>query len=239
MKTRVTYLDHSGFAIERDEVILVFDYYRDPSESLTRILRNSPDKPVVFMVSHHHEDHFNPVIFNMAQNHKRVYVLSNDIKGNPLNDKLPIAWIEAGDTLTDLPGDMSVRAFGSTDAGVSYLVTFKNGEKCFHAGDFNYWHWQDESTVPEVKDAYNRFVKEMQHIMSAIDKIDIVFFPVDPRQGQDYAAGARLFMENIKVGHFFPMHFWKNADAARCFEDYGTDNTECHALTQPGESAEV
>lgn len=27
---RVTYLDHSGFIVTDDNVIMVFDYYRDP-----------------------------------------------------------------------------------------------------------------------------------------------------------------------------------------------------------------
>ena len=80
MKTRVTYLDHSGFVVERDDVTVVFDYYHDPSDSLNKILRLRRDVPVLFFVSHHHKDHFNKAIFNLAQDHERVYVLSDDIK---------------------------------------------------------------------------------------------------------------------------------------------------------------
>ena len=235
MTTRVTYLDHSGFAVERPEVILVFDYYKDPTKSLEKILRDNPDKPVVFFVSHHHEDHFNTSIFHLAQNHKRMYVLSDDVLGKYVKDDLDVAYLRAGDTIEDILGGITVNAFGSTDAGVSYLVTFKDGETLFHAGDLNYWHWQDESDLKEVKEAYGRFVHEMNRVMEKVKNIDIVFFPVDPRLGTDYASGARLFMENINVKNFFPMHFGTDKNAACDFEDYATDNTDCHCLYAPGQ----
>ncbi|MDE5744242.1 MAG: MBL fold metallo-hydrolase, partial [Paramuribaculum sp.] len=77
--TKVTYLDHSGFAVQLPDVILVFDYYRDPSHALHKILENNPDTPIVFFVSHRHKDHYNTGIYEMAQNHRRVYVTSNDV----------------------------------------------------------------------------------------------------------------------------------------------------------------
>ena len=43
--TKVTYLDHSGFALTTDDAILVFDYYRDPSHALHKILNANPGKP--------------------------------------------------------------------------------------------------------------------------------------------------------------------------------------------------
>ncbi len=239
MKTRVTYLDHSGFVVERDDVTVVFDYYRDPADALPAILRSRPDVPVLFFVSHHHEDHYNKAIFNMAQDHRRVYVLSDDIKGAKLSDELPVAWIHADGVIDGLPGGVMVKAFGSTDVGVCYLLTFNDGVTCFHAGDFNYWHWADESTESEVRRAYAAFVHEMERIMAYVRGIDVVFFPVDPRMGTDYANGARLFMENIDVAHFFPMHFWGDGAAATCFEDYATDNTVCHGLIVSGESVDL
>lgn len=239
MKTRVTYLDHSGFAVEHDDVVVVFDYYKDPANKLTKILHRNIDKPVLFFVSHHHDDHFNREIFNLAQDHQRVFVLSDDINGNKIGDGLPVAWVHEGGDLDGLPGGVKVTIFGSTDTGVSFYLTFRDGVTCFHAGDLNYWHWQDESTEKEVRRAYSGFVHQMRHIMSVTDHIDIVFFPVDPRMGSDYSNGARLFMENIDVANFFPMHFWGDEAAATCFEDYATDNTMCHALTEPGASVEL
>lgn len=54
---RVTYLEHSSFAVTTNDVILVFDYVRDPSHALHCILEQNPDKPVIFFATHNHPDH--------------------------------------------------------------------------------------------------------------------------------------------------------------------------------------
>lgn len=236
---KVTYLDHSGFAVKTPSSIIVFDYYRDPSHSLTKILRENPDLPVIFLVTHSHPDHYNTAIFDLAQEHKRVFVLSDDIPARHLRDDIPVAWINPGGHQADMIGGVDVKAFGSTDKGVSYLVTTKEGVTIFHAGDLNYWHWQDESTEKEVKQAYDDFVKEMRRIESDITSINIAFFPVDPRLGTDFAQGARLFLENFNVRYFFPMHFEADWKAACSFEDYVTDNTTPVCLPAPGDSKEL
>lgn len=239
----ITYIDHSGFIVTASSAILVFDYYRDPARALEKVLKANPRKPVIFFVSHAHEDHFSHEIFHLAQNHQRLYVLSNDIQSQYAPSDLSIAWMGRGDYVENLPGDVRVRAFGSTDRGVSYLVDVPDSDgnrmTVFHAGDFNLWHWQDESTEREVRAAYDRFVRVMSDIMAHVKAIDVVFFPVDPRQGSDYAQGARLFMENIDVKYFVPMHYWGDYKMACDFEQYTTDNTEGFCLHVPGESVSL
>ncbi len=236
---KITYLDHSGFAVVTPSAILVFDYYRDPAHALKKVLHEYPSLPVIFLVSHHHEDHFNRDIFDLAQDHKRTYVLSNDIVSKVTHDDIAIAWMSAGDTVENLPGDITVKAYGSTDIGVSYLVTLPDGKTIFHAGDLNYWHWQQESTADEVRAAYNRFVKVMTRLLQDVKSLDMAFFPVDPRMGQDFSQGARLFLSNIDVKYFFPMHFWGDYREACDFENYVPDNTESLCLFVPGESVEL
>lgn len=236
---KVTYLDHSGFALVLPTAVAVFDYFRDPTGALVKVIRENPELPVVFFVSHHHPDHFNPAIFTLAQDREVQYVLSNDIFSKVVHDDMPVAWVSPGDEVPGLLGGLDVRAFGSTDAGVSFLVTLPDGRKIFHAGDLNYWHWNEESTVEEVKKAYNSFVHIIKELEQYAPKIDIAFFPVDPRLGVDYADGARLFLENIAVKDFFPMHFWGAYKAACEFEDYTTDNTDSFCLHVPGESVEL
>ena len=182
---KVTYLDHSGFAVTTPTAILVFDYYKDPAHAFHRVLDEAPTLPVVFFVSHHHYDHFNRDIFNLAQNHKRAFVLSNDIHSQVTHDNVAIAWMSPGDTVSQLPGAISVKAFGSTDVGDSYLVTLPDGRTVFHAGDLNYWHWQKESSDAQVRRAYNKFTHIMTTLMEDIKSIDLAFFPVDPRMGED------------------------------------------------------
>ncbi|MDE7458520.1 MAG: MBL fold metallo-hydrolase, partial [Muribaculaceae bacterium] len=150
---KITYLDHSGFVVTLAKAILVFDYFRDPSHSLNKILGDYPGLPVVFFASHRHPDHYNQSIYATAQNRRRVYVLSNDIDAKKIPTTLEVEGMSPGDYKEGLPGEISVKAYPSTDEGVSFLVTLADGKKIFHAGDLNDWHWQDESTFREVESA--------------------------------------------------------------------------------------
>ncbi len=223
-------------------VILVFDYYRDPSNSLKHELDKHPEYEVVFLVSHHHPDHFNNDIFHLAQNHKRTFVLSDDILSKLVPDKgLSVAWLRAGDPAVSLPGNLTVRAFGSTDAGVSYAVTDSEGNVIFHAGDLNDWHWEAESTQDEVERSRNAFTTIVNRIESTIPQMKIVMFPVDTRLGKEMGRGAHIFTEKIKVDNFFPMHMGKASDGACDFASYiaTPGSTKCYCLDHPGHTAEI
>lgn len=236
---RITYLAHSGFMVVDDDVIMVFDYFRDPSHSVVKELEKHPDLPVVFFVTHHHEDHYNDEIFNLAQNHKRVYILSNDVEARDTNSRLAIQGMSPGDIVEDILGGLTVKAYGSTDEGVSYLVTTKTGKKIFHAGDLNNWHWNQENTPREAAEAEAAFRKVLNRIASEMPAVDVAFFPVDVRQGKDFAVGATEFVETIRVKDFFPMHFDGDYKVACDFGIYPFHHkvdTTFHCLHEPGES---
>ena len=59
----IGFLKHSGFYLELDDCILVFDYYQDPEGILDSLLADTV-KDVYFFVSHRHYDHFNPKLQN-------------------------------------------------------------------------------------------------------------------------------------------------------------------------------
>ena len=221
---------------------MVFDYERDPAHAVVKALREHSTLPVIFFVSHHHRDHFNPDIFNLGQDHQRVYVLSNDVEARDTNSRLAIQGMSAGDVVDNLPAGVSVKAYPSTDEGVSFLVTTKGGRKIFHAGDLNLWHWNEVSTKEEVQKATNEFHKAVNRIAEENPAIDVVFFPVDVRQGKDFALGAAQFMEAVKVKNFFPMHFDGDASLACDFGVYPfTTNvsTTFHCLHEPGQSIQL
>ncbi|MCM1521611.1 MAG: MBL fold metallo-hydrolase [Muribaculaceae bacterium] len=235
----VTYLDHSGFAVTAPTAIMVFDYYKDPDKKLEKVLRSHPDPevPVLFFVTHHHTDHFNTSIFELAQNRKRTYILSNDIFSKLVPQKgLSVAWMSPGDAIDSIPGLKEVRAYGSTDAGVSYLITLPDGKTIFHAGDLNDWHWSEESTPHEAAEEEARFNKIVNRLAEENPSIDIVMFPVDARLGKEFARGARTFLQKVNVGFFFPMHFWGEPQKACDFEGYVPEGlkTQCYCLDRPG-----
>lgn len=237
--TKITYLSHSGFAVTLDKAILVFDYYRDPSHALHRVLEDNPGKPVVFFVSHRHKDHFKPEIFEIAQNHKRLYVISNDVPAQVIPSTLDVAGMSAGDIIDNLPGDITVKAYGSTDKGVSFMVTDADGEKIFHAGDLNDWQWIDEMTPQQMEKAHAEFRTIVNRIAEENPSVSVLFFPVDTRLGADAGEGAKYFMEKIEVADFFPMHFNGDYRQACDFKEYAPDGTSCHCLREPGESIEL
>ncbi len=239
---RVTYLAHSGFMVSTPDVIMVFDYFRDPSHTVVKELERRPDTPVIFFVSHSHPDHYNTEIFNLAQNHSRTYVLSNDVEARDTNSRLAIQGMSAGDIVNGLPGGVSVKAYPSTDAGVAFDVTMKDGRKVFHAGDLNNWHWNEVSTPREVAHESSEFMKVVHRIASENDMLDVVFFPVDTRQGKDFALGAAEFVDNVHVKNFFPMHFDGAHELACDFGIYPFDHnpdTKFHCLYRPGQSTDV
>lgn len=167
-------------------------------------------------------------------------MLSNDVYGQDIPGAERIAGMSAGDVLENLPGDIKVKAYGSTDAGVSFLVTTSGGRKIFHAGDLNDWHWQDDSSEREVRKADEHFNVILNRIASENPSFDIAMFPVDTRQGSDFERGARLFLEKIKVTEFFPMHIHGDFKDACDFPAYVDESvTACHCLHNPGMSVEV
>lgn len=239
---KVHYMDHSGFVVVVPTAILVFDYYRDPAKVLRKELEANPDLPVVFFVTHHHADHFNPDIFDLAQNRDRTFVLSCDIESKHVIEKgMQVAYMTPGDTIENIAGSLLVRAFGSTDAGVSYVVQTPEGKTVFHAGDLNDWRWSEISDSREVARMDAEFEKIVNRIAEYYPELTVAMFPVDERQREDAQRGASIFMKKIKVDNFFPMHINGNADKACNFETYCPTPgvTKCYCLDRPGEHASV
>lgn len=61
---QVTYIYNSGFLVELDKHILLFDYYQGTIPPLNQ------NKPLYVFVSHFHHDHYNPAIYQI--NHPKI-----------------------------------------------------------------------------------------------------------------------------------------------------------------------
>ena len=215
---QLTYIFHSGFALETDRCILVFDYWMDPAGVMSRLLR-SP-KPMYVFSSHFHEDHFNRDIFSWRTVKTNLrYILSKDIlKHRRAQKDEADAWLGKGATWADEL--VRVAATGSTDSGVSWVIE-TGGKRIFHAGDLNNWYARfltddyyggtvyspdfgmDIDPLKEEK----RYQGELKDIRKLTDRFDVVMFPVDGRIGNGYTRGARQFLDVFQVGLFVPMHF--------------------------------
>ena len=232
----VTYYHHSGFSVASGNVLLVFDYWTGKACKLPQDRQIKPEylarfNEVYVFVSHEHEDHFDPVIYTWEQYAPVTYIIADDMPRDVRGRRMG-----PGGELT-LSDSVKVKAFGSTDAGVSFLVDL-DGVRFFHAGDLNYWHWRDVSTVREIALADEDFRKEVALI--AGEEIDWCFFPVDPRLGMHFDAGANYFMMTVKPRILCPMHFWSRGDIITEFSRRArTSDTEIVPLVIQGQAASL
>ncbi len=216
---RLTYIYHSGFAIEAANFTMIIDYYQDSVDKGSGVvadrLLHRPQKLYV-LVSHGHADHFNPDILKWReQRHDITYIFSKDIELSSKLDFTGVTFIDKGEQYKDEM--VQIDAFGSTDLGISFKIQ-ADGKVIFHAGDLNNWHWNEESTPEEIKEAEDFYLRELNQVAASTPRLDIAMFPVDPRLGKDYMKGADQFLEKIPTGLFIPMHFDVAYDKAAAIE---------------------
>ena len=219
---RLTYIFHSGFLLETDSCILIFDYWMDPAGVVRRCINRSKTKPVYVFASHFHEDHFTREIFTWREdnpNSSCTYILSKDIlKRRRAKKEEADVWMAKGGTWED--ERIKVTATGSNDSGVSWNVEV-DGKRIFHAGDLCNWYARflegpnpnQEIYSEEFGEHFNpvteekRFLGELKDIRKITDSFDLAMFPIDGRIGNGYTLGARQFIDRFKVGVLVPMHF--------------------------------
>ena len=221
IEAKIYYIYHSGFAIKTKNHFLVFDYYKEPTENDQTKQQSvvlSPEnikgmKNVFVFSSHSHEDHFNSSIFDWQNYNSNIqYVLSKDIKID--KSKSNYNFIEEGEE--KLIEDVYVKAYGSTDIGISFLVKV-DGLTIFHAGDLNWWHWKEDS-LEEQAVAESLFKAHIEKLKEE-ECIDIAFFPVDPRLEEFYYIGGKYFAEKIHPKLLIPMHFGDDVAITKKFAD--------------------
>jgi L-ascorbate metabolism protein UlaG (beta-lactamase superfamily) len=160
---KLTYVYHSCYAIETEGFAVLFDYYKDSGASPFKgyvhdeLLHRKG--PLYVLASHFHPDHFNPDILLWKREKEDIfYLLSSDILHQGKAHMQDGVFLKKGDRYED--GRLHIQAFGSTDAGISFLVGIE-GKLLFHAGDLNNWHWMDESTAAEVEEAEKAYLEEL------------------------------------------------------------------------------
>lgn len=231
---RLTYIFHSGFALETSDSILVFDCWMDPARVIPKLLQS--EKPMYVFASHFHEDHFSRSIFEWRKQKPNItYILSKDIlKRRRVSKEEADVWLSKGGSWSD--ENTSVHATGSNDSGVSWVIE-THGKTIFHAGDLNNWYARFLSDdVPDaiieteefgaINPVYEekRYLGELKDIRKQTDRFDLVMFPVDGRIGNGYTLGARQFLERFKVGMFAPMHFVVSGfESAHRFKEFADE----------------
>ncbi len=191
---KITYIYHSGFVVELDKHILVFDYYKGDLPPF--------DKPVYYFVSHFHQDHFNREILQFPG----TFILSKDTR---VKEDEHIHIVKKNQIYTI--DDFVVETLRSTDAGVAYIVTIED-HVIYHGGDLNWWHWKDDSKEGIQHNNNMRYLYQRE--MNKLDgrHFDVAMVPVDPRL-QEYAyLGLEELLKHVTIDDIFPMHFSSDPD---------------------------
>lgn len=193
---KITFIKHSGFAVEMDRCVLIFDDWQDPAHVVPPLLETG--KAVYFFVSHLHGDHYSRDIF--AYKEKAAgYILHKDCDARGIN--APIHYMDVGEDYET--SHFALHMYGSTDAGGSYMIRAE-GKTLFHAGDLNWWHWAGEPAA-DNRHAREWYRKELAAL--AEKTVDYAFFPVDARQAVAREWGVKAFLQQVQVKTcLIPMH---------------------------------
>ncbi len=207
---KITYIHHSGFSVEFDKAVFLFDYFEGELPSFPK------EKELVVFASHKHHDHFDRSVFRLTETHPSVsFILSKDIRMSEnyrkrmgISDRAAecITYVGKNQSMELSVGEepLKIETLTSTDEGVAFVLTY-DGKSLYHAGDLNWWTWTGE-TGDEYEDMTRRFQAEMEKLRGRY--FDVAFVPLDPRQEERYFWGFDYFMRVSDTGRAFPMHFW-------------------------------
>ena len=202
----IDYIGHSGFLVETETSLMLFDYYRG---DLSVLDAKPADKPLFVFASHAHGDHYNPVILKLAEKEREVhYLFSFDIRCRVRKraaQDLGIRFLDA-DRSYEIPGLGMVETFFSTDEGVAFYIDTGTAA-IFHAGDLNWWDWEGEP-ADWLADQARVFKREVSKISGK--RIDAAFVVLDDRLGKNYDKGMRWFLSVCTPAYTLPMHFWED-----------------------------
>ncbi|MBE5960053.1 MAG: MBL fold metallo-hydrolase [Lachnospiraceae bacterium] len=204
---KITYISHSGFLVETEKYVFLFDYFKGTIPPIPK------EKKLIVCASHKHHDHFNAEIFQLIKEHEdTLFLLSKDIKMSdgymdrlqvPENARDKIRYIGKNQEL-DLNEEIHIETLTSTDEGVAFIISVEE-KTIYHAGDLNWWSWRGESEA-EYKEMTSAFMCEMKKLEGRT--LDVAFIPLDPRQEERFWWGFNTLMRTASVKTAFPMHCW-------------------------------
>lgn len=213
---KVHFLAHSGFLVELEHSLLLFDWWKGELPPLPE------RKPLLVFASHSHRDHFKPEIFALDDGSREVrFLLGKDIRPNSRRRALwnlsdatfeKCTRLGGGRTDTPIPG-VTVETLTSTDIGVAFLVTAE-GKTIYHSGDLNWWYWAGESEDWN-RDMEHNFKLYLEPLRGR--QVDLAMFPLDSRLEAGEDLGLAYFLELTDTHRVLPMHQWEDYTATDRF----------------------
>jgi hypothetical protein len=199
---KVTHIYHSGFMVELEQKVLIFDWY-------TGKIKIPENKKKYYFVSHSHSDHYSDQIFRYDPNGDDCYILDTGIAVNKsVSDKHKILKVKPD--MEYGVDDLTIQTLMSTDEGLAFLINTDN-TTIYHAGDLNWWYWRGE---PDSDNEWQEKTFKSQIDIIKGKHIDCAFLTLDPRQEEDACLGIKYFLNNTDTRAVFPMHYWSDKKQA-------------------------
>ena len=208
----IHYIYHSCYAVETDQLLLVYDYWKDsPDQRLQRLLDQRGDRVLYFVVSHFHEDHYNPAILDIAD--ARLLLSYDTVKRRRVLKERPTAILRPDERYSDEL--LTLHALHSTDVGISSLTFLADGTSLYHAGDNNNWYFPEEPGEHihcSLHEMEGLFLSTVRAVRKLTPTVDHLMFPIDPRLGSEMLRGVCQWMQQVAARHLYPMHSWDHYD---------------------------
>jgi L-ascorbate metabolism protein UlaG (beta-lactamase superfamily) len=218
---QVWYLGANGWAVLVNDRFLIFDYQywtdqNPPGADETRTLERAyidPVQPSSFdvyvFVTHSHQDHFDPVIFEWEEKLERITYIFGWKAGD-----YPEHHYMASKRANERIDGMEVYTIYSHHSGVpevAFLVLV-DGYVIYHNGDYKAEYLQD-----------------YEYLRTITEHIDIAFVIGHPDQSHQYFKQAEHLEEIFHPAYMFPMN--REGESYRCGEfsellaDHGVNGT--------------
>ena len=212
---KITYIYHDCFLLRYGNTILLFDYpediNREAEEYITKTLNG---RNLIVFISHSHRDHFTEKFLNFKKYVKDFKcVVSRDVK-EVCKQCLECNVVEEGDYLKI--GDIKVKAYGSSDLGVSYLLEVVN-TRIYFAGDNVDWRREELSQEFNEK-IWKTFSKTIEEILKDYGKVNIVFAGFCEKCSN--YGGIPYIAEKLKPELIVPMHLKGHVELLKIFKNY-------------------
>ena len=188
----VEYINNNGYIVETTRAVYVFDYVEGMLPA--HYLRNT--KPLIFLVTTNHPEHFSQAIFS----YDKTVIFPWDMGFAPYRKVFMMEPYE----MVHL-GFAKLHSFASCKEGVSYVIEEEDC-KIFYAGTLNCWQDREKKGTHNALDARDAFVKSMKPIIQKAP-FDLMMFPVNASVGSDYDEGARYAIVSCAPKRFFPTQF--------------------------------
>lgn len=198
---RITYLQHSGFVLEDEQVVFIFDYVEGELPLF------SPQQYIYVFISHEHADHYQPQVFDLAGRYPLIaFFYPEGVKPPRETDQNYLVSSRQHIRIQKARKALEIQTLASTDLGVAWLIRYDQ-EMIYHAGDLHWWKWSGESEG--FNDRMEDDFKKEVAVLAGVT-IDYAFLPLDGRLEENYSLGFDYIMRLANIRHAFPMHLWKN-----------------------------